>query len=277
MLLVIGSLSNCANAAQKPLWELSVGGGAISVPYYRGASSSQRYLFPFLLPIYRGRFLQVDDRGVRGKLFASPSMKLELSADANIPARSSQIPERQGMPNQPATVQLGPSLAIQLWSKHQATQSLIANFPARSVLAIDHGLGSAGMTFSPHLTYYRDLFGGPQPWRLGLTAGLEFGSSQFHNYYYGVAPEFSTLERPAFRAAAGFAGSRFAATLQHETSNYRIIFFTRFDDLNGAIFVDSPLVGTRQSWTAGVVMSWALFKSTTMVSYTPPDEFVENH
>jgi len=248
-----------------------VGGGAIRIPYYRGASSSQRYLFPFLLPVYRGQFLQVDDNGVRGKLFASSSMKLELSADANIPARSSQIPERRGMPNQPATLQLGPSLAIKLWSK--SNQSLVATLPVRGVFTVDHGVGSAGMTLSPQVTYYRDLLSTPQPWRLGLTAGLEFGSSRFHNYYYSVAPQFATPYRSAYQASAGFAGSRFVATLRHDVANYRISFFARFDDLNDAVFANSPLVGSQTNWTAGIVMTWTLFKSRTMVAHAHPGIF----
>jgi len=143
-------------------------------------------------------------------------------------------------------------------------------------LTVAHGVGSAGMTFSPQISYYRDVFGGPKPWRLGLTAGLEFGSNRFHNYYYGVTEPFSNPERAAYQASAGFAGSRFVATLQQETATRRFVVFVRFDDLHGAVFADSPLVGSHQSWTAGLFMTWRVFKSKKMVSYTPPEVFSES-
>jgi len=64
----------------------------------------------------------------------------------------------------------------------------------------------AGIGFPQHENrYVRDFIGG---WKLGALIGPHFGNQRQHQYFYGVAPEFATPERPAYDAPGGYSGWR---------------------------------------------------------------------
>ncbi|MBE0620122.1 MAG: MipA/OmpV family protein, partial [Burkholderiales bacterium] len=51
-----------ARAEQLPLWEAGAGAAALSFPDYRGSNERQSWLLPVPYIIYRGEFLQADER-----------------------------------------------------------------------------------------------------------------------------------------------------------------------------------------------------------------------
>ncbi|MDH3280411.1 MAG: MipA/OmpV family protein, partial [Gammaproteobacteria bacterium] len=122
-----------------------------------------------------------------------------------------------------------------------------------------------GFTGSPHLTFYQGLDFLGRTWRLGLSAGLEFGNEDFHNYYYQVEPEFAQPGRDSFEVRAGFGGTRFIATLVSRTAKTWISLFARYDRLDGAVFEDSPLVERSDGLTVGFIYSWFAARSQRSV------------
>ena len=175
--LVLGLWASTAAAERLPLWEVGVGAGALRIPDYRGAAETHDYPFPFIYPAYRGRVFKVDETGVHGMLLESDRLKLDVSLDGAVPVKSDANGVRAGMPDLDPTLQFGPALKVKLWEAAPARQSLILNLPLRAVFAIDSsGVDHIGYTASPHLTYYRRVDVAGQPWKLGLSGGLEFGS-----------------------------------------------------------------------------------------------------
>ena len=87
-----------AHAAERPLWELALGGGVVSLPYYRGAESNRVLPVPVVYPVYRGDFLKVDEEGVRGLFFQSERVKLDVSLDGTVPGSDDDVEGREGMP-----------------------------------------------------------------------------------------------------------------------------------------------------------------------------------
>ena len=83
--------------------------------------------------------------------------------------------------------------------------------------------------------------------------------------FRSVDPAFSTLGRPAYNAPGGYAGTQAIAALSKRFPGYWIGGFARWDTLNGAVFVESPLVKTRQYFAAGVAVAWILGESKTRV------------
>jgi outer membrane scaffolding protein for murein synthesis (MipA/OmpV family) len=259
------SVMPVVHAEELPLWELAVGGGALQVPEYRGSDDNRQIAFPFIYPVYRGNFLRIDDRGVRGVFYGSERIELDISADANTSVDSDGASARAGMPDLDPTLQLGPILQVRLWPDRPTRQVLSLNLPVRSVFAIGDSVEQVGWTASPHLTFYQrvDLF--DRRWRLGLTAGLEFGDDEFHDYYYRVNPEFATDTRPAYDADGGFGGTRFIASFVSRGKKSWMSFFARYDRLGGATFDDSPLVERNDGLTFGFIYARFIARSKRLV------------
>ncbi len=253
------------SAEELPLWEIALGGGALQVPEYRGSDDNRQIAFPFVYPVYRGDFLRVDDRGIRGVFYGSERVELDFSVDANTSVNSDDTSARAGMPDLDPTLQLGPLLQVRLWPDRPARQVLLLNLPVRSVFAIGDSLDHVGWTASPHLTFYKriDLFN--RRWRLGLSGGLEFGDDDFHDYYYRVNPEFATDSRPVFDASGGFGGTRLIGTFVSRGKKSWMSFFARYDWLSGATFDDSPLLERDDGLTFGFIYARFIARSKRMV------------
>lgn len=252
--------------AERPLWELAFGGGLLRVPDYRGSDQSRTYPFPFIFPVYRGQVLRVDEDGIRGVVYDGPTVELDFSVDANVPVSSDDNRAREGMPRLDATGQIGPSVKITAWRSPVADQDLEINLPLRGVFAVSSsGIDHVGFSASPHLTYHRAVDMAGRRWRMGLSAGLEFGDSDLHSFFYDVAPEFATAERPAYEAGAGFGGTRLIATFTSYTPSTWLSVFARYDHVRGAVYEDSPLVRQRGALTAGFIVSWFALRSSRTV------------
>ena len=266
---LLGALSvlwaSLGNAKELPLWELVLGGGALTVPEYRGSDNSRNLPFPFIYPLYRGDRLRIDDEGVRGVLYESGHVNFDFSADANTDV-DSEGSAREGMPDLDPTLQLGPLLQVRLATNQETPSALFLNIPVRGVFAVNlDRFDHVGLTFSPHVTYYRwlDFFG--RNWRLGLTAGLEFADAEFHDYYYRVDPVFATATRPADDADAGYGGTRFIATLVSRNNKSWISLFMRYDRFDGAVFEDSPLVERSDGLSVGFIYARIVARSKRRV------------
>lgn len=254
-----------ARAAERPLWEIGLGAGVVSLPYYRGAASNRVLPVPFVYPVYRGSVFKVDEEGVRSLFLKSDRVKLDISADGTVPAAKGDVEGREGMPRLDLTFQVGPSLTVDLWRMQSRDQRLILTLPVRSVFAVSSKPDYIGLAASPKVTYERNVHFAGRYWRTGLTGGMEFGSNRLHDYFYTVAPRFATPARPAFDAAGGYAGTRFTLSAVGRRGKSWIGGFIRYDNVSDAVFADSPLVRRSANFSAGIVVAWFIAKSKQMV------------
>ena len=160
------TLLSVAKAEKLPLWEIGLGGGALSTPDYRGSDESRVYPYPFVHPIYRGLHLQADEEGIKGMLLESDRVRFDISYGGNVPV-SSDNDARRGMSSLEPTVQIGPMFCVKLWASETDTQSIIAELPVRAAFAIGSGIEHIGYTALPRIAYRRelDLFGHKWKWR----------------------------------------------------------------------------------------------------------------
>src|SRR5471032_1389507 len=98
-----------------PLWEAGLGVGAVVFPVYRGAATTSFYALPLPYFVYRGNFFRADHNGASLQFVDSERVQLHFSAGAGPPVKSSDVAIRAGMPDLRPTIELGPSLEIQLW------------------------------------------------------------------------------------------------------------------------------------------------------------------
>lgn len=243
-------------AAGTPLWEAGIGAGAVVVPDYRGADEGRTYVLPIPYFVYYGKRLSVDRRGVRGELLGGVRASFSVSASLGPPADSSHNSARSGMPDLDPTIEIGPSLDIELDDAAEKNPSMTLRFPLRAVIATDLSHSkNVGWVFLPNLAIDFNNVGPGGRWTLGVSVGPIFATRKYHDYYYTVRPAFATPTRPAFDAHGGYSGAGVALTLSQRFAGYWVGGFLRYDDLHGAAFEDSPLVRSSHAVLAGIAFS----------------------
>jgi len=261
------NISSSSQTKEKPLWELGLGIGGLSQPYYVGTNQNRTFAFPVPVPVYRGDIFKSDENGVRAQLLKDDRFKLDLSLDFNLAIDSDDVDLREGLDDVDSQLQIGPSLEISL-AKSDNSQWLL-NLPVRASFGISgDGVKTNGFTFSPNISYFRDFSLHNQDWTFGAAIGPQFGTSEYQNVYYSVEQQFATAERPAFEASGGYAGSRLLLTLRSNNEKRLLVGFLRYENISGASFDDSPLVETNDGLSIGFIYSRYLFKSKKTVKVT---------
>ncbi len=256
------ALAFATHGEELPLWEVGIGAAAISFPDYRGSGRQRGYLLPVPAFAYRGEFIQVDREKLRGLLFRTDRVELELSVSGSVPVRSNDDPAREGMPDLDPVLELGPSLNVRL--ARSASSTLRMRLPVRAQVASDfHSLRGVGVVTNPNLNLDVRLGDG---WRLGFVGGVLFGDRRNHGYYYSVAPEFARAGRPAYEAPGGYSGAQAIAALSKRWGSWFVAGFVKQDFLRGAAFEASPLVEKRAGVAAGIAFTWTFAQSEKRVT-----------
>lgn len=246
-------------AADRPLWELGLGVAGLSLPHYRGAEKSSRWLLPLPYAVYRGDILRADREGLKLLLVDSERIDFDLSASATPPADNGDEPARDGMPDLAGTVELGPSLNWRL--ARGPGWKLEARLPVRAAFTLESRSRAIGWSAMPQINLDREL----QGWNLGAQVGWLWGSRRLNAHFYDVAPAYVTPTRAAHRAGAGHAGWQATLSLSRRDGQRWIGCFVRADSLAGSALRDSPLVRRSNNVSAGLALSWVLGQSARLV------------
>lgn len=265
VMLSLGLLVMPAQAELRPQWELGAGFAAIDFPIYRGANERRSYLLPVPYIVYRGETVQINRERVRGLIFRKGRLEMDVSVSGSVPVKSKDSVARRGMPDLDPTLEIGPSLNAHLYFSEDQKTNFDLRMPLRGVIATDFThFQHQGWLFQPQLNLdFRDMR--QTGWKLGLVGGVIFSDKQYHQYFYNVAPQYATATRPAYTAGGGYSGTQFIAALSKRHDGYWTGAFMKWDNLGGAVFVDSPLVKSRQYFTVGFAVTWILDKSGKMV------------
>lgn len=271
-LLIAGLLSFfCSQAAAegKPLWEAGAGIGVVNFPDYRGSDERSTFVLPIPYFVYRGEFLKVDRDSVRGRLFESERLKLDVSLNGSVPVDSDDNEAREGMDDLDPTLEVGPVLKYHAWRSEDETMQLDLRFPLRAVISTEPE--HIGWIAQPQLNL--DILNpfGYKGWKLGLLTGPVFGDEEYHDYFYGVDPQFARPGRPAYEADGGYAGAQVIAALSKRFPKMWVGGFLKWDTLDGAEFEDSPLVKDKSNFTAGFAITWVLKVSEELVDVSEED------
>jgi outer membrane scaffolding protein for murein synthesis (MipA/OmpV family) len=250
-------------------WELGIGIGTLHTPHYRGSNSEADLVLPFPYVIYRGSFLQIDnEEGVRGRLFNTEGVRIDLSLAGNVPVPDTDEGARSDMDALDPLIEIGAELIIDLWRASERGHGFSFNVPLRLVYSVgDPLLEFQGVTLSPYLSYKIRQEDGGLLWRYSASVGPVFANSRYHDYFYEVNPEFVTPQRAEYHADSGYGGSRVTLSVRRYVQKYMIGAFARYDNLDRAVFEDSPLVETRDYFVFGMVFAWILGASDETVAH----------
>ena len=244
---------------ERPLWELGLGAGMVSLPHYRGSDQHRNWVIPVPLVYYRGKIFKSDRDGARAVLFDQGAVDFDLSLAAGAPSNSQHNLARAGMSDLAPTFEIGPNLN---WTLAATPRWRVQwRMPVRAAFTLQSRPREIGVQATPSLGFDWRADG----WNLGLMAGPIWGSKRYHRYYYEVAEQDARTDRPAYSARSGYAGSQAIAAWSQRQGNRWWGLFVKFDNLHGAAFSDSPLVRERSQWTAGFGVSWVLKSSERQV------------
>lgn len=267
VLLALIAIAPCvARGGEFPLWEAGAGVAAIDFPDYRGSDERRAIAIPIPYLVYRGELFKADRGGLRGEFFRNDRVDLHLSLNGSIPVDSSDNAARRGMPDLEPTLEIGARLDLKLLRDADRGLEVTLGLPARTVIAVDFSHSkNVGWVFQPQINIdFSDTWLG-EGWKLGIAAGPLFGDRRYHNYFYGVPPDFATPQRPAYNAPGGYAGSQLLGAASKRFRSFWVGGFVRLDTLTGAVFEDSPLVRQNESFAAGFAIAWILGSSQKMV------------
>jgi MipA family protein len=260
LLSLLAAAGSAAAAERKPLWELGLGAGGLRLPAYRGSDHSRNWLLPVPYAVYRGDILRADRKGARALLFEHERVEFDLSLSASAPAKSSDDPARDGMPDLAATVEIGPKLDAVL--ARGGDWKLDLALPLRAVVTVQSHLRAIGWSATPVINLDARVAGA----NLGVQAGPLWGDRRLHAYFYDVAPQYATATRPEYHAHAGYAGWQSTVALSRRSGRLWAGAYLRLDSVAGAAFESSPLVTSRRQWSGGLALAWVFATSDTLVS-----------
>jgi outer membrane scaffolding protein for murein synthesis (MipA/OmpV family) len=243
---------------RQPVWEAGFAGGALSMPHYMG--SDQRYTLPLGLPylVYRGEFVRVSRRGVKGLLVSKDNFSLDLGLSFGLPVNNNNN-ARDGMPDLNLTGQAGPRLNWKFSTPEHLPQ-ISLHVPARYVL--DTQGKKLGWVTEPSLKIEKKYLGTEKKLFLRMDLGVLFSGKSFNKYYYGVADRFSKSDRPAFEAENGFHSYFAKLSSTYKKSRYLSFgAFVQLRDLSQGVVDDSSLVRQTLDVSAGVGFVWSIWQS----------------
>ncbi|OEZ95122.1 MltA-interacting protein MipA [Janthinobacterium sp. HH107] len=243
-----------------PLWEAGVFGGTAVTPAYPGASerSTRSLALPYL--IYRGKVLRADRSGVGARLLDTDRLDFDIGFALSLPARSSDVPARRGMPDLGTLVEFGPRLKIKLAEPTQHSR-LGLELPLRAVIEARGGLHRQGAMFEPRLVYA--LQGEQQAWHVDASVGAVLGNAAINDYLYGVSPAFATDGRPAYAAKSGLMLTHLGLGGSYRLQrDWRAFAFLRYDNYTGAANRSSPLLRQNSGTSAGIGLMWTWQRSS---------------
>jgi len=263
---VTGTNSVPATGGQ-PLWEIGVAGLSSRLPYYRGSDEYRTYTFPVPYVVYRGERFQADREGARGFFYKGPLIETELSVNGNPPVNDGNG-VRHGMPELNPLIEIGPAVRVYL-HRGSIVKNVYLEGAARVVSSLDiHDLGVdyQGVRGGLGLVVAGVKPGPKSPWTTGGRLGLDVADSRYHGYFYDVDEPYVLPNRPEFHSDGGYSGASLSGWLFRRLGDdVSISVFAKWDNCEGAVYEDSPLVRTKNNITVGAALVWKLTESKTKV------------
>ena len=262
---------NSTEPEQEPLWEMNLAAFARYGPAYPASKESQINIVPLPFPIYRGRFLRVGDdtnKPVRTRIFRRDRIKLDIDFGLNFPVDSEDIDARTGMPDLDLLAEAGPELELQFVKGPKLGNAYLA-LQARGAFSFD-GLDPTwrGLIFSSEVRYILPVFHEQSEFSVRVTP--EWAGNEYMDFFYGVAPEFATADRPEYTAKGGYLGTKLAFSLKHDfTEEFQLRTGVRLGLYQGARNRGSTLYTAETNSGVYIAFLWKFWESARMVDADP--------
>jgi len=254
-LLIILSMLFSGTVFAETLWKLGAGIGNITANSYPGSDQTESITSPIPYLKVKTEWFDLDNEGLHTNWFKDTNFRLDLGFDIGLPVESNENKLRNSMPDLDPVGQVGPLLIYQLYDSKKLKWQI--HLPVNYAFSVkDIKFNSIGWVSNPRI-YFNYLYGDAKlPLDISMSLGPVYGSVEFHRYYYEVPSAYVTASRSAYVAEAGDAGYRFNLSVTRRMNGYWLGLYLRYQNLSGAVFVDSPLVNQKDYWFIAVGASW---------------------
>ncbi len=262
--MISSCLAQPLSKNERPLWELGLFNGIARIPHYRGSDEYKLYALPLPYLIYRGKIIQSDRYGIRGIFFKTKHLESSLSLWGNPPV-SGENRARKGMPELDALFEIGPAIKL-FFKDRESPDSLYLSIALRGVSSInlDSGINLAyqGLHGGVNLIYRNRSLFVQNNLKFDFKFGIDFTDSDYNSYFYDVSSNYVLPERGYYESAGGYAGFSVSASLQKKiTPSLSIGGHSRWNNIDGAVFDDSPLVKQKNNFVIGCALIWKIAES----------------
>lgn len=222
--------SRTETTSSKPT--LSIGGGMLIMPDYSGADTYDSKPIPMISAskeLTPGNTVYL--RGLQAGLNHTVNDQLSIGALANYRFKrdSSDSSKLAGMSDIDAAIEFGPKIRYQLNRQ----------IGVEAQVLFDVSDAHDGYTARVGADYIMPL---GEVTYLTVDGGLNYGSSDFNNTYYGVKPGDAIIGRPAYSAGSGLTNLDAGVGIRHSfTDNWSVNGKLGADYLLADV-ADSPLV-----------------------------------
>ncbi len=255
----------------RAIWSLGLGGGGGVVPHYPAADQVSMRALVIPTFSYRGRILRADDEGTRARFlqrllpvgsWATGTWEVDLSGSGAFPVGANENVTRRGMPPLEWIAELGPRVSYRL-RLFNGRDRLRFSLPVRGVFSADpeRGVGRAaarGWATEPSIQWERRR---SAVWKWILEYSLDVYDAGVAGYYYTVAPQFATAERPAYEARGGYSGSNLSLAFIHTLPKANLFFAVSQSWFKNSANELSPLFRSLTNTTWAVGLSVNLYES----------------
>lgn len=268
--LIHGQINQRFHENQRPLFEFGVGAINLDIPYYPGSRKNQNRTIPFLWPVYRGKYLRLDQEGTRAKLTDSRFFELGFSLGFSFPINSDDNPVRQGLEDIDYVVEAGPRFIIRLISRSD-WQKLNLNLSARAAYEVSrNNLNSyhIGFTGGPSLSYWVYL-NRKKSTSLFTSISMLFGDSSYNNFFYGVGPSNTQIDDISkyYTASSGEVSRRIFTRIATNIGNTFQVFIGGFySDLSHSANINGPLIEQKTNSGFALGFLWNFYQSDQKVA-----------
>lgn len=239
--------------------DLGVGLGYSSLPHYLGSEQKHQFVVPWPYIYYRSDKVKVDRNRLTGILYQDDHQMLNLDLSAALPLDSEKNDARRGMPDLDWVGELGVSYNYFLTGNDNSANKSQVSLAVRKATALaSDKFGDAGWVAEPQLSWRLRLDAAQVPGKLSLTGklGLLFGDAHYHDYYYGVAPIYANADRRQYQASSGLTATKLSLGVSWRYQQYWLGSYIRYNNLNHAANLDSPLVKQKDSLLIGLAAAW---------------------
>jgi len=252
---------------REPLWEMNLAAFARYGPAYPASEESQVNIVPLPFPIYRGKILRVGadaNKPVTTRIFRRDRIKLDIDFGLNFPVDSDDIDVRTSMPDLDLLAEAGPELELQFVKQPKIGNAFLA-LQLRGAFSFD-GLDPTwrGLIFSSEVKYVAPVFRDKSEFMVRVTP--EWAADEYMDFFYGVAPEYATVNRPEYNAKGGYLGTKLAFSLKHEFNDkFQLRTGVRFGFYQGARNRKSTLYTAETNSGVYIAFLWKFWESARKV------------
>ncbi len=257
-IILIALLLGTVSARSKSKFDYGVGMLNFRLNHYRGSDQFKNYFLPLPYLRYESKYLEAEQSNARGNIFDIGPLALKASLIFNTSVDSDDNEARRGMPDLGYTFEFGPFWVLDIWKSQSNLFELLLETPTRAVYATDlKSVDHIGYTVIPYINFIIKPSEGSWGWGSEFSiAPYMIASKQLHSYYYQVKPQYVSSSRPIYNPKGGYSGSHLIWILNKRVGRMLFTPFMRYDILNNAKFVDSPLVKKRDYLLFGLSLFW---------------------